>query len=105
MPFSELLYDVQRGEKALMSYANSECPYECAHPCSLMRTVSVRRHILQYLLILVAGNGGPYQPAQMCRLIRAYVVRKMYVSFSCDAHQLCDLRKRRPLVESMNIAP
>ena len=48
-----------------MLYANSEGPGECAHPYSLIWTFSVHRHILQYLLILLADNEGPDQPALM----------------------------------------
>ena len=35
------------------------------------------RHILQFLLILLADNEGPDQPAQMRSLIRACVVLKL----------------------------
>ena len=61
-----------------MSYANSLGPGEHAHPCSLIWTFSVCRHILQYPLILSADNAGPDQPARMRRMIRACVVRKLY---------------------------
>ena len=68
----------QRGKRALMSYANSLGPGEHAHPCSLIWTFSVCRHILQYPWILSADNAGPDQPARMRRMIRACVVRKLY---------------------------
>ena len=45
-------YDAQHGKKALMPYSNSEGPDEHVHPCSLIWTFSVLRHILQYPLIL-----------------------------------------------------
>ena len=45
-------YDVQRGKKAFIPYANSdEVLDERANPCNLTWTFSVCRHILQYLLI------------------------------------------------------
>ena len=66
------------GKKARMPYANSEIPDEPAHPCSLICTFSVRRHILQYQLILLANNEGPDQPAQMRRLIWACVVHILH---------------------------
>ena len=47
-----LLYDAQRGKKALIPHANSEGPHERAHPCFLIWTLSLRRYILQYLLFL-----------------------------------------------------
>ena len=71
-------YDAQDGKKALMPYANSEDPDKFAHPCSLIWTFSVCRHILQYLLILLADNAGPDQPAHSRRLIRTCVVRKLH---------------------------
>ena len=71
-------YGAQRGKKALMPCANSEGPTVRAHPCSLIWTFPVRRHILQYLLILSASNEGPDQPARMRRLIRACVARKLH---------------------------
>ena len=61
-----------------MLYANSDGKDQHSHPYSLIWTFSVRRHIIQYLLILVADNEGPDQPAQMRRLIRACVVRKLH---------------------------
>ena len=72
----DVLTDAQCTKKALMPYANSKGSDVRAHPCCLIRTVSVHGHILQYPFILSAGNGGPDQPAQMRRLIRACVVRK-----------------------------
>ena len=57
-----------------MPYANSECPDQRVHPCSLIWTFSVLRYILQYPLILSADNEGSDQPAR----IRAYVVRKLH---------------------------
>ena len=44
--------DVQHEKKALMPLVNSDGPVEHVHPCSLIWTFSVRRHILQYPLIL-----------------------------------------------------
>ena len=66
------------GKKALMSYAKSEGPDKHAHPCSVILAFSVRRHVLQYLLILKADNKGPNQPAHSRRLIWACVVRKLH---------------------------
>ena len=40
------VYDAQRGKKALVPYANSKGRDDRAHPCSLIWTFSVRRHIL-----------------------------------------------------------
>ena len=53
------IFDAQRGKKALMPYVNSEGPDECAHPCSLIRTFCVRRHIQLTLVIstsLISNN-------------------------------------------------
>ena len=52
---------MQYRKKALMPYEH-EGPGERAHMCSLIWTVSVHGHILQYLLIQKAGNKGPDQP-------------------------------------------
>ena len=43
-------FDVKRGKRALMPYANSNSLDERAHPCSLVWTLSVRRHIPHYQL-------------------------------------------------------
>ena len=58
-------FDVQRGKKVLMPYANSEGPDERVHLCSLVWTFSVRRHILEYPLILKVDNESPDQPARI----------------------------------------
>ena len=50
MPF--FIYDTHSGKKAIKPYANSECPDKRVHPCKLIWTFSVRRHILQYPSIL-----------------------------------------------------
>ena len=42
----------QHGKKALMPYAYSEDPDKRDYLCSLIWTFSVRRHVLQYPLIL-----------------------------------------------------
>ena len=44
-----------------MPYVNGECPNERVHQCCLLWTSSVRRHILQYPLILQAGKERPDQ--------------------------------------------
>ena len=54
-----------------MQIANNIGPDQHAHLCSLMVVFSVRRHILQYPMILYADNEGPDQPAFMRWLIRA----------------------------------
>ena len=59
-------------------YAYSEGPDECAHPCSLIWTFSVHRHILQYPLILLADKVSPDQPARMHSRVRVCVVRKLH---------------------------
>ena len=61
-----------------MPNANSEGPDERTHSSSLIWTFPVRRHILQYSLILLADNEGPDQPARMRRLIWACTVRKLH---------------------------
>ena len=42
----------QHGKKAFMPYANSEGPEERAHPYCLIWSSFVRRHIIQYPLVL-----------------------------------------------------
>ena len=74
--FSIMMCNV--GEKDLMPHANSEGPDERVHPCSLIWTSSIRRHVLQYLLILLVDNESPDQPARMHSLTMAYVVRKLH---------------------------
>ena len=79
-----VLNDAQRGKMALMSNANRKGQDQHAHPCSLILAFSVRQHILQYPLILKAGNESPDQPTQMRRLIRACVARILY-----KGHNMC----------------
>ena len=72
-----------------MSYANSEGQDKRAHPYNLIWIFSVRPHILQCPLILLAGNVGPDQPARTRKLIRACVVRKLHKGpFSCAVHHM-----------------
>ena len=52
----DIIADAQCGKKALMSYANGEGEDKYAHLCSLTRTFSVRCHMLQYPLILLADK-------------------------------------------------
>ena len=67
-------------KKALMPYANSKCPDERAHLCSLIWTFAFRRHILQYPFILQADNGcsGWYRPSLSANYIRALFVHCTY---------------------------
>ena len=55
-------------EKALMPLADNVGPDQRAYLCSLIWAFSARRHVLQYPLIMQAGNEGPDQPALMQRL-------------------------------------
>ena len=47
-----LLYNAQRGEQILMSYASSEGPNKRVNTCSLIWTFFVRRHIIKDPMIL-----------------------------------------------------
>ena len=76
-------YDAQCRKKALMHFADKVGPDQYAHPCSLIWTFSVCRHLVQYPLILLAGNEGPDQPALMRRLIWACIVCKMHKGPFC----------------------
>ena len=72
-----------------MQVADNVGPDKRAHLCSLTWAFSVRRHILQYHLILYADNEGPDQPAHKRRLIRACVVRKLQKGpFVCCASHI-----------------
>ena len=72
-----------------MPYVDSEGPAQHAHLFSLIWPFSVRRHILQYPLILLAGNEGPDQTAQISSLIWAYVVRKVHKDPFCALRIIC----------------
>ena len=65
-----------------MLYVNSDDPDERVIPTedySLIRTFSVRGHILQHPLILLADNRGLDQPVQMSAYcIRACAVRILH---------------------------
>ena len=75
-----------------MLFANSDGLDEREHPCSLIWTFPVNRHILQYPFIMLADNVGPDQPpVRMRKLISAFVVRKLQIAlepFSCVAHRM-----------------
>ena len=73
-------FETQLTKKALIQFADNIVPDQHIHPCSLMLAFSVRRHILQYPLILYADNEGPDQPVIMLmrRLIWACVVRNLH---------------------------
>ena len=72
---NDAIIDAQRGKKTRLPNVNSEDPSEGAYPCSQIWNFSVRRHTLQYPLILYEDNEDTDQPAQSRRLIRACVVR------------------------------
>ena len=88
-----------------MSYANSQGPDERAHSCGLIWTFSVRRHILQYTLIMVADNKGPDQPARMSKLTRACVVRKVHKgpfrALRINCFQICTYTILKPINEKV----
>ena len=48
----EIIFDAQRTKRTLMHFAGNVDPDQRAHLCSLIWTLSVHRHILQYPLIL-----------------------------------------------------
>ena len=66
-----------------MQLADNVGPDQHAHTWCLIWTFSVRRHKLQYPLILHADNEGPDQPVFMRRVIRACVVRKLHKGLFC----------------------
>ena len=70
-----MMLNVKNG---LMPHVNSKGPIERIRPYILTWTFTVRRLLLQYLLILQADTEDPDQPAQMRRLIRDCVVRKFH---------------------------
>ena len=89
----------------IMSYANSQGLDERAHSCSLIWTFSVRRHILQYTLIMVAGNKGPDQPARMSKLTMACVVRKVHKgpfrALRINCFKICTYTILKPINEKV----
>ena len=76
------LYDVQRGKKDLMPYANSECPDEHAPPYSLIWTFYVLDVLRSSTYTTISNHSvsqqqGPDQTARMRRLIRDFVIGKL----------------------------
>ena len=80
---------MQHMKSAFMQFVDNVGPDQHAHPCSVIWAFSVRRHMLQYPLILQADNEGPDQPALMRRLIRTFVVRKLHKGPFCASCIIC----------------
>ena len=53
---------------ALIHFADKVSPDQRANLCSLICAFSVRRHILQFPLVLYADSEGPDQPALLHKL-------------------------------------
>ena len=87
--------DAQRGKKALIPFTNSQCLDERAHPCSLIWTFSVCRHIhwfckrtmkAQISLLKCTGWSRPLLSANC---IQAFFVH--CASFRCHVFSYCSM--------------